>query len=249
MRMKKKMVGIILSGGTGSRLFPLTLGVAKSLLPIYKNPMVYYPLKTLIDLEIRDILIIVSSRLQMMLFEMYLGDGTDFGVNISYVVQDAPKGLADAFIVGATFIGDSNVTMILGDNVFILDKPIVAVPNTIFTYKVKDPSAYGVAVMDGYGELEDIVEKPEDFISENAVVGLYVFSNDVVRLAKDLCPSKRGELEIVDLIKSLMATSYVSVQEIEGVWFDCGTHDDLLECGEFIRALAKRTNRVIMLKE
>ena len=191
----------------------------------------------------------MASEIQHELFAKYLGDGSRFGVHVDYVIQDSPRGLADAFIVGEDFIGDSDVTMILGDNVFLLDKPISAIPNTIFTYKVRNPSAYGVATLDDCGELKDIVEKPEYFIGVDAVVGLYMFSNNAVRLAKELVPSERGELEIVDLIKSLMKTGYVNVREIGGVWFDCGTPDDLLECAEYVRALAKRTIRDIFLEE
>lgn len=243
------MVAIILAGGAGTRLYPLTHGVSKQLLPVYNQPMIYYPLKTLIDMGIRKILIIVASDLQRTLFYEYLGDGSKFGVNLEYIVQPSPNGLAEAFILGEKFINGNNVTLILGDNVFLLNDPIVAEPNTIFTYKVKNPSAYGVATLNVYGELGDIVEKPETFISDNAVVGLYIFDHFAPQLAKQIKPSKRGELEIVDLIKLYMAEDYVTVKEIDGVWFDCGTHDDLLECSEYVRALQKRTTRDILLKQ
>ena len=243
------MVAIILAGGAGTRLYPLTHGVSKQLLPVYNQPMIYYPLKTLIDMGIRKILIIVESDLQRTLFYEYLGDGSKFGVNLEYIVQPSPNGLAEAFILGEKFINGDNVTLILGDNVFLLNEPIVAEPNTIFTYKVKNPSAYGVATLNVYGELGDIVEKPETFISDNAVVGLYIFDHFAPQLAKQIKPSKRGELEIVDLIKLYMAEDYVTVKEIDGVWFDCGTHDDLLECSEYVRALQKRTTRDILLKQ
>ena len=243
------MVAIILAGGAGTRLYPLTHGVSKQLLPVYNQPMIYYPLKTLMDMGIRKILIIVASDLQRTLFYEYLGDGSKFGVNLEYIVQPSPNGLAEAFILGEKFINGNNVTLILGDNVFLLNEPIVAEPNTIFTYKVKNPSAYGVATLNVYGELGDIVEKPETFISDNAVVGLYIFDHFAPQLAKQIKPSKRGELEIVDLIKLYMAEDYVTVKEIDGVWFDCGTHDDLLECSEYVRALQKRTTRDILLKQ
>ena len=243
------MVGIILAGGAGTRLYPLTHGVSKQLLPVYNQPMIYYPLKTLMDMGISKILLIVASDLQRTLFHEYLGDGSKFGISLEYIVQPSPNGLAEAFILGEKFINGNNVTLILGDNVFLLNEPIVAEPNTIFTYKVKNPSAYGVATLNVYGELGDIVEKPETFISDNAVVGLYVFDHFAPQLAKRIIPSKRGELEIVDLIKLYMAEDYVTVKEIDGVWFDCGTHDDLLECSEYVRALQKRTARDILLKQ
>lgn len=247
--MNKKTVGIILAGGSGTRLGQLTKAVSKQLLPVYTQPMIYYPLKTLIDMGIKDILIIVASKEQESLFNKQLGDGSRYGVNISYVIQEKPNGLAEAFIIGEKFIGKSNVTLILGDNVFLLNEPIQADPYTIFTYKVKEPSAYGVATLDKYGVLDRIVEKPTEFISDDAVVGLYVFDNEAVEYAKKLKPSKRGELEIVDLIKALKEDYHIDVQPINGEWFDCGNVDDLLECSEFVRALTKRTQRDILLKE
>jgi glucose-1-phosphate thymidylyltransferase len=211
--------------------------------------MIYYPLKTLIDMGIHKILIIVASELQKTLFCEYLGDGSTFGIKLEYIIQSVPNGLAEAFILGEKFINGDNVTLILGDNVFLLNEPIVAEPNTIFTYKVRNPSAYGVATLNVYGELGSIVEKPESFVSDNAVVGLYVFDHFASQLAKRIKPSTRGELEIVDLIKLYMEEDYVTVREIDGVWFDCGTHDDLLECSEYVRALQKRTTRDILLKQ
>ena len=242
------MKGIILAGGRGSRLYPLTYGISKQLLPVYKQPMIYYPLKTLIDMGINDILIIVSDHQQMKLFQQYLGYGQKFGVDIQYKVQENPNGLAEAFIIGEDFIGTDNVTLILGDNIFLGKNRIDVKPNTIFTYKVKDPSAYGVVALDDYGDIKHLIEKPSTFISNDAVVGLYVFTNIVVELAKKIKPSYRGELEIIDLIRAINLDEVVSVKEFDGVWFDCGTHDDLLECAEFIRALDKRTNRDIFLK-
>jgi glucose-1-phosphate thymidylyltransferase len=242
-------VGIILAGGSGSRLHPLTLGISKQLLPVYNQPMIYYPLKTLMDMGITKILIIVASELQKTLFLQYLGDGSKFGIRLEYIIQLSPNGLAEAFILGEKFIKNDNVTLILGDNVFLLNNPIMAQPNTIFTYKVKNPSAYGVATLNEYGELDEIIEKPDTYISDNAVVGLYVFDSSAAKLAKKIKPSKRGELEIVDLIKLYKDEDYISVQEIDGVWFDCGTHDDLLECSEYVRALQKRTTRDILLKQ
>lgn len=246
------MKGIILAGGKGTRLFPLTHGISKQLLPVYKQPMIYYPLKTLIDMDIKDILIIVASLKQFELFEKYIGDGSKFGVNVEYIVQENPNGLAEAFIIGEEFIGDDEVTLILGDNVLLGKLPENIHPNTIFTYKVTEPSAYGVALLDeSTGKLVSIVEKPKEFISNDAVIGLYVFSNRAVEYAKKVKPSPRGELEITDLIELLNDDDLegVNVQEFDGVWFDCGTHDDLLECAEFVRALDKRTTDAIFLEE
>lgn len=243
------MKGIILAGGAGSRLHPLTISVSKQLLPVYKQPMIYYPLKTLKDMGIKNILIIVASVLQQQLFWGYLNDGSKYGVNIQYKIQENPNGLAEAFVIGEEFIGEDDVTLILGDNVFLTNSIITAQPNTIFTYKVKDPSAYGVVETYDNGDIKRLVEKPIDFISNDAVVGLYVFTNEAVNLAKKLEFSHRGELEIVDLIKSIDRNSGIMVKQFNGVWFDCGTHDDLLECAEFVRALDKRTNRDIFLKE
>jgi glucose-1-phosphate thymidylyltransferase len=240
--------GIILAGGKGQRLGKLTTVISKQMLPVFKQPMIYYPLKTLIDMGIDDVLIIVSSVLQQELFSFQLGDGSKFGINIRYIVQESPNGLAEAFIIGEEFIGDSNVTLILGDNVILTNSPIICEPNTIFTYKVKDPSAYGVAKLGKARTLVDIVEKPKEFVSNDAVIGLYVFNNKSVQRAKTLKPSLRGELEIVDLIK-LMQSDGINVQELNGFWYDCGTPDDLLECAEFVRTLAKRTSRDIFLEE
>jgi glucose-1-phosphate thymidylyltransferase len=244
------MKGIILAGGKGSRLGELTKGISKQLLPVYKQPMVYYPLKTLIDMGITEILIIVASHVQSDIFYEFLGSGGKFGVDITYIVQENPNGLAEAFIIGESFIGDDDVTLILGDNVFLSNYNMSAMPNNIFTYKVKDPSAYGVVkIDDDTGNILEMVEKPIDFVSNDAVVGLYVFTNTAVRLAKTLTPSKRGELEIVDLIMAMNLEEGIHPIEFDGVWFDCGTPDDLLECAEFVRALDKRTNHDIFLKE
>jgi len=241
--------GIILAGGTGSRLFPLTLAIAKSLLPVYKQPMVYYPIKTLLSMGIRDILIIVASEQQKALFKAQLGNGERFKVNLTYTVQEKPNGLAEAFIIGKDFIGERDVVLVLGDNVIIpYDTDIYYRKNTIWTYNVKNPGAYGVVKLDDYGDIETIVEKPLDFVSDMAVIGLYAFCNDVVNVAPTLTPSFRGELEIVDLIKAMMSRGHpLAVQPLAGLWFDCGTPDDLLECSEMIRSLTKRTALDILL--
>ncbi len=242
------MKGIILAGGRGSRLFPLTLGVSKQLMPIYKTPMIYFPIKTLKDSGIVDVLIIVASELQKTLFFEYLGNGSKFGMNFSYIIQENPNGLAEAFIIGEEFIGDDAVTLVLGDNI-IISSDIEAQPNTIFTYHVKNPNAYGVARLGNSNILHEVVEKPTEFVSNDAVIGLYVLSNKAVSIAKTLKPSKRGELEIADLINKLNSCEGINVKNLNGFWFDAGTHDDLLECAEFVRALEKRTNGDIFLEE
>lgn len=244
----KKMVGIILAGGKATRLYPLTLGVSKQLMPVYKQPLIYYPIKTLQDAGITDVLIIVSSVLQQTLFYAYLGDGSKFGMNFEYVIQENPNGLAEAFIIGEDFIGENDVTLILGDNV-ILAGECKATPNTIFTYKVKNPNAYGVAKIAHSNTLIEVVEKPTEWVSNDAVIGLYVFKNSAIKIAKTLTPSKRGELEIADLINKLNSTEGIKIKELNGFWFDAGTHDDLLECAEFVRALEKRSSHDIFLKE
>jgi glucose-1-phosphate thymidylyltransferase len=243
------MKGIVLAGGRATRLYPLTYAISKQLLPVYKQPMIFYPIKTLIDMNIKDILIITASNTQEELFKEQLGDGSRYGVKFEFIVQEKPNGLAEAFIVGEKFIGKDDVTLILGDNVFLPARDnITANPNTIFTYKVKDPSSYGVVELNSDGTIKRIVEKPKDkYISDNAVVGLYVFNNSCVDLAKQIKPSSRGELEIVDLIELINKHKTIKVCEFDGVWFDCGTPDDLIECAEFVRALLKRTKQNILL--
>lgn len=238
--------GIVLAGGKGTRLYPLTQCISKQLLPVYNKPMIYYPLQTLKDMGIVDILIITADEVQCRLFQEQLKDGSQYGLNLTYMIQEAPNGLPEAFIIGEKFIGDSDVVLILGDNVFILNAPLSADPNTIFTYQVKDPAAYGVVDVEN-GVLKRIVEKPKEFVSTNAVVGLYSFTNTAVRLAKELTPSARGELEIVDLIRNLNSIESVKIKPLDGFWFDCGTHQDLLECANLIEAIEHRTTRIIGL--
>jgi glucose-1-phosphate thymidylyltransferase len=235
------MKGIILAGGKGTRLQPLTNTISKQLLPVYNKPMIYYPLQTLVSMGIEDILIITADHIQCRLFQEQL---KDTHLNIEYVVQGQPRGLADAFIIGERFLDGSDVCMILGDNVFIQTTDLCPIPNTIYTYKVKDPSAYGVIDVKE-GIIMDIVEKPQHFISNDAVVGLYVFNNTCVEYAKQLKPSKRGELEIVDLIKKILENENVRVHNLDGFWFDCGNPDDLLDCANLIRAIEHRTNTTI----
>lgn len=241
------MKGIILAGGRGTRLYPLTHTISKQLLPVYNKPMIYYPLDTLKSIGIKDILIITADPQQCRLFEDQLKDGKHYGLNLSYAVQDSPRGLPDAFIVGKNFIGNDDVALILGDNVFITSEYIDAKPNTIFTYKVKHPESYGVVKLDDKGCIDELVEKPKEFISNDAVVGLYIFENAVVRIAPSLAPSLRGEIEIVDLIKAMDDINRVKVQQLDGFWFDCGTHDDLLSCANLVQAIEQRTNKIVGL--
>lgn len=241
--MKK---GIVLAGGRGTRLYPLTHTISKQLLPVYNKPMIYYPIKTLLDMDIRDILIITSDELQCRLFQEQLAYLTNSNISIQFKIQPTPGGIPEAFIIGEEFIGNDDVTLVLGDNVIITPTKLYAKPNTIFTYKVKNPQSYGVAITNNK-ELIHIAEKPKSFISDNAVIGLYVFSNDAVNIAKNLKPSNRNELEIVDLIREINELSKVNVEELDGFWFDCGTHDDLLECSNLVKAIEQRTNKRVGL--
>lgn len=244
------MKGIVLAGGKGTRLSPTTRAVSKQLHCVYNKPMIYYPLQTLKDMGITDILIITADEQQCRLFQEQLKHGERYGVKLEYAIQKKPGGLPEAFIIGEHFIGaNEDVALILGDNVFITNKKLKAEPNTIFTYKVKDPSAYGVAELDDQNNLINIVEKPTEFVSDNAVVGLYIFTHAAVALAKSLKPSKRGELEIVDLISKLNEEEGLSVEQLDGFWFDCGNHDDLLECANLVKAIEHRTNRKVGLHE
>ncbi len=238
--------GIVLAGGKGTRLYPLTHCISKQLLPVYNKPMIYYPLQTLKSMGITEILIIVADQLQHNLFQEQLKDGSEYGLQLTYAIQSAPNGLPEAFIIGEKFIGDSDVVLVLGDNVFITNTPLKAAPNTIFTYSVQNPAAYGVVeVRDN--KLVRIVEKPKEFISNDAVVGLYSFTNAAVKLAKELKPSSRNELEIVDLIRNLDKLEGVNIHKLDGFWFDCGTHQDLLECANLIEAIEHRTTQIIGL--
>lgn len=241
--------GIVLAGGRGTRLLPTTRSVSKQLHCVYNKPMIYYPIQTLKEMGIKDILIITADALQCRLFQEQLRDDASYGLSFEYVIQENPGGLPEAFVIGEKFIGDNNIALILGDNVFITHKKLKATPNTIFTYKVKNPEAYGVARLDDSGKLIELVEKPVQFVSDNAVIGLYIFNNIAVKLAKTLKPSKRGELEIVDLITKLNEVEGVSVEELDGFWFDCGNHDDLLECANLVKAIEHRTNKKVGLHE
>jgi glucose-1-phosphate thymidylyltransferase len=246
------MKGIILAGGSGTRLYPITRGVCKQLLPIYDKPMIYYPLSTLMLAGIQDILII-STPIDLPRFRDIFGDGADLGLRFSYREQARPNGLAEAFIIGEDFIGSDTVCLVLGDNIFfghglteLLSKAVRNVNSfggaTVFGYYVKDPERYGIVEFDSNGQVLTVEEKPKKPKSNFAVTGLYFCDNDVVRIAKTIKPSWRGEIEITDVINSYLEQKRLRV-ELMGrgyAWLDTGTHESLLEAGEFIATIEKR---------
>ena len=246
------MKGIVLAGGSGTRLYPITKGVSKQLLPVYDKPMVYYPISVLMLAGIRDILII-STPEDIASFKRLLGDGSDYGVNFSYAVQPSPDGLAQAFIIGREFIGDDSVCLILGDNIFhgqgLTPKLQQAVQDaqergtaTVFGYWVKDPERYGVAEFDADGNCLSIEEKPAAPKSNYAVVGLYFYPNKVVDVAASIRPSARGELEITTVNQEFLAAGELKVQTFGRgfAWLDTGTHDSLAEASIFVEVIEKR---------
>jgi glucose-1-phosphate thymidylyltransferase len=245
------MKGIILAGGNGTRLNPLTYATSKQLLPIYDKPLIFYPLASLMELNIREIAIIVKSKEKDRFFSV-LGNGEKFGIDITYLIQDKPNGLAEAFIIAENFIGQSNVTLILGDNIFYGD----ALKNSLsedFTRgakivccKVNDPERYGVAKIEGQKVIQ-IVEKPDEFISHFAVTGIYVYDNSVVKKAKSLSPSSRGELEITDLNNLFIneGTLQGSFLDSEMIWMDTGTFDSLHDASALVKALQHRSGHLI----
>lgn len=247
------MKGIVLAGGSGTRLYPITKGVSKQLIPIFDKPMVYYPISVLMLAGIRDILII-STPQDLPGFKRLLGDGSDFGVNFSYAEQPSPDGLAQAFIIGEEFIGDDSVCLVLGDNIFhgsgfsaMLQAAVETAENdakaTVFGYRVNDPERYGVVEFAEDGSCKSIEEKPEHPKSNYAVVGLYFYPNKVVDVAKHIKPSKRGELEITTVNQQFLDDKELMVQTlgIGFAWLDTGTHDSLSEASTYIEVLEKRT--------
>ena len=243
------MKGIILAGGAGTRLYPITKSISKQIIPIYDKPMIYYPLSVLMLAGIRDILIISTPK-DIHLYEDLLGNGNQFGINISYEIQPSPDGLAQAFIIGERFIGNDNVCLILGDNIYydygfskILNRSAELKDGAIvFGYYVNDPERYGVVEFDKNGNVLSLEEKPENPKSNYAVTGLYFYSNDVIEKAKSLKPSKRGELEITDLNRIYMQENRLQVELLGRgfAWLDTGTHESLLEASNYIATIEHR---------
>ena len=254
----KNRKGIILAGGSGTRLYPLTIAISKQIMPVYDKPMIYYPLSVLMQAGIKDILIISTPR-DIVVFKDLLGDGSQWGMNFEYKVQEKPNGLAEAFIIGEDFIGDDNVAMILGDNMFYGNDLEETLKNaneredeaTIFGYYVKDPRRYGVVEIDENGNAVSIVEKPEHPKSNYAVPGLYFYTNDVIEIAKNVKPSDRGELEITTVNDEYMKLGKLKVEKLgRGMaWFDTGTHDALIETASFVQTIQKRQGLLISCPE
>jgi glucose-1-phosphate thymidylyltransferase len=242
------MKGIILAGGSGTRLHPITLSVSKQLMPVYDKPMIYYPLSTLMSAGIRDILIISTPK-DLPLFERLLGDGSQLGCSFSYAIQPEPKGLAQAFLIGESFIGNDAVTLILGDNIFYgtglkatLQNSINPNGGTIFAYKVQDPERYGVVSFDTLGKATALEEKPKNPTSTYAVPGIYFYDNEVVSIAKQIKPSPRGELEITDVNKMYLEQGKLQVQVLDSgtAWLDTGTFTSLMQAAQFVQVLQER---------
>ena len=246
------MKAVLLAGGNGSRLYPVTLGVSKQLLPVYDKPMIYYPLSVLMTAGIRDILLI-STPYDIEGYKRLLGDGNRFGIRIQFKIQKKPNGLAEAFILGEEFIGEDAVALILGDNIFygldfkkqlesVVDRTNSGDKATIFGYSVKNPGRYGVINFDDEGIPVSIDEKPDNPKSNKAVVGLYFYPNEVVKVAKQISPSKRGELEITSINQHFLKNGKLNVETFQRgfAWLDTGTHKSLLEAGQFISTIEKR---------
>lgn len=247
------MKGIILAGGSGTRLWPITKAISKQLMPIYDKPMMYYPLTTLMQAGIRDILIITTPEDQSQ-FQRLLGDGSQWGIELQYAVQPSPDGLAQAFIIGEEFIGNDKVALVLGDNIFHgpeLDKSLQRSTDpaggVVFAYQVSDPERYGVVEFDENRQAISIEEKPIQPKSNYAVVGLYFYDNDIVSIAKSIQPSDRGELEITSVNEEYLRRGRLKVTTLDDgdVWLDTGTIDSLTDAGDYVRVLQKRTGQII----
>ena len=247
--MNTKYKGIVLAGGHGTRLYPITLGISKQLIPIYDKPMVYYPISVLMLSNIREILVI-STPIDMPYYKRLLGDGSSFGISIEYAIQDNPKGLAEAFIIGEDFIGDDNVSLVLGDNIFygqhfseLLNKASSQVSGaSVFAYHVSNPSDFGIVEFDKHGKVMSIIEKPKEPKSNYALTGLYFYDNQVIDIAKSIKPSDRGEIEITSVNNHYLQMNNLSVHTLGRgfAWLDTGTHDSLLEAGHFVQTLEQR---------
>lgn len=254
----KNRKGIILAGGSGTRLYPLTIAISKQIMPVYDKPMIYYPMSVLMLSDIKEVLIITTPR-DITMFQELLGDGSQWGMRFEYAIQEKPRGLADAFIVGEEFIGDSDVALILGDNIFFgqsLTEKLVRVSETydkatIFGYPVKDPRAYGVVEIDENNNAISIEEKPKEPKSNLCVPGLYFYPNDVIEIAKNIKPSARGEIEITSINIEYMKRKKLKVEKLgRGLaWFDTGTHADLLEAASFVRTVENRQGMQISSPE